>query len=226
MRLQGISPERPLTHDLFAATLDRAGRAHRAGRHRLARRRDVPRPAGAGHRGQPPRAWTPARRTRSRWRCASSARSTRRRRCWTRPPRCPTTTTRATRTRTRRARPLARKPGTPAEPAGGRLARGDRGEPRPHEARHLPRVRELPGRRGRAIPEAAVAASSRARSPRIGRPRRRARSAFAHRRSRSIQKSFTARQITDGLAPVGEPGGPRVVRDADLGDRSGPAPRS
>ena len=42
-------------------------------------------------------------------------------------------------------------------------------------------------------------------TPRIGRPRRPARSRFAHMRRRRLQKSFTARQMTDGLAPVGEP---------------------
>ena len=31
MRLQGLSPERPLTHDLFAATLEELGRSWRRG---------------------------------------------------------------------------------------------------------------------------------------------------------------------------------------------------
>ena len=77
--------------------------------------------------------------------------------------------------------------------------------------------------RGRRRRELAVA-GSRVRRPGSAGPGGRARSPFAHSRSRSIQKSFTARQITDGLAPVGEPGRPRVVRDADLGDATGPPP--
>ncbi len=44
MKLQGLTPERPLTHDLFAATLEALGRDGRPGGHQRARRRDVPRP--------------------------------------------------------------------------------------------------------------------------------------------------------------------------------------
>ena len=44
MKLQGLTPERPLTHDLFATTLDAARRPDRPGRHQRPRRRDLPRP--------------------------------------------------------------------------------------------------------------------------------------------------------------------------------------
>ena len=45
MRLQGLTPERPLTHDLFASTLEALDAHGRAGRHLRPGRRDVPRPA-------------------------------------------------------------------------------------------------------------------------------------------------------------------------------------
>ena len=67
MRLQGIAAERPLTHDLFAATLEELRRAPGAGRHHVARRRDVPRPPRAGDGRQPPRGGRAAvRRRRAR----------------------------------------------------------------------------------------------------------------------------------------------------------------
>jgi hypothetical protein len=47
--------------------------------------------------------------------------------------------------------------------------------------------------------------AARRHSPRIGRPRLRASVPFAQRRSLSSQKSFTASQITETFAPVGEP---------------------
>ena len=106
----------------------------------------------------------------------------------------------------------------------GSRARGHGREDRSHQAGHLPRVRELARRRGRPAwgrrpvqltrnrglvrpPRGVAVASggSAGQSPRIGRPRRSARSRFAHSRSRRPQKSLTARQITDGRAPVGEP---------------------
>ena len=42
MRLQGLTPERPLTHDLFASTLERLGVRVAPGRHLGPRRGDVP----------------------------------------------------------------------------------------------------------------------------------------------------------------------------------------
>ena len=41
MRLQGLTPERPLTHDLFASALEALERHGRPGRHLRARRGDV-----------------------------------------------------------------------------------------------------------------------------------------------------------------------------------------
>ena len=57
-----------------------------------------------------------------------------------------------------------------------------------------------------------AAGARRARPPpgRIGRPRRRARSRFAHSRSRSAQKSFTARMMTSGWRRR-RARGPRIV---------------
>ena len=43
MKLQGLTPERPLTHDLFASTLEAARGERGSGGHQRARRRDVPR---------------------------------------------------------------------------------------------------------------------------------------------------------------------------------------
>ena len=194
-----------------------AGRARcpgRSGGDRVARGRHLPRPARAGDPGHPGTRSTRVPRTRSRWRCGSSARSTPRRRSWTRRRPCPTATTT---TRTARRAPRAAGPGRLTRG----LARGDRRGARPHQARHLPRVREQP-RPGRSAERGRhrLVGLTAPQSPRIGRPRRRARSAFAHRRSRSIQKSLTARQITDGRGAGRRARGARVVRDADLGDRA------
>ena len=47
MRLQGLTPERPLTHDLFAAALEGLGVARRPGRDLGARRGDVSTPGSS-----------------------------------------------------------------------------------------------------------------------------------------------------------------------------------
>ena len=74
MRLQGIAPERPLTHDLFAAALNELGvRVERVLIASLAdetfhARLVLATPTAATR-------WTPGRPTRSRWPSGSSARS-------------------------------------------------------------------------------------------------------------------------------------------------------
>ena len=73
MRLQGLTPERPLTHDLFASALEAIDARVDPGRHLGPRRRDVPRPALPGARRQGRPRWTPVRPTRSPWRSGSGA---------------------------------------------------------------------------------------------------------------------------------------------------------
>ena len=48
MRLQGLTPERPLTHDLFASTLEALDATRGARRDLGHGRRDLPRPAVRG----------------------------------------------------------------------------------------------------------------------------------------------------------------------------------
>ena len=60
MQLQGLTPERPLTHDLFASALEAIGAPGRPGRHLRARRGDVPRPAAPRARRQDGRGRRPA----------------------------------------------------------------------------------------------------------------------------------------------------------------------
>ena len=98
MRLQGLTPERPLTHDLFASTLEALGVRVDAGRHLRARRRDVPRPALRRARRPGAARSTPGRPTRSRWRSGSGPRSSPRRRSSTRPASARTAGSATTRT--------------------------------------------------------------------------------------------------------------------------------
>ena len=78
--------------------------------------------------------------------------------------------------------------------------------------------REGPARRSRPASSAAGRPRrSSAAQPRIGSPRRIARAARNHRRSRSDQKSRTARKTTLRLGPGRRAGRARVVRHADLG---------
>ena len=215
MKLQGISAGAAADPRPVRGGAQRARRPGRPGLDRVARRRDVPRPPRARHGRQRPRARRAAVR-RDRARCpGSSARSTRRPTCWTRRRRCPTTTRRTPRTprgtRARARRRLARR--RSRRPA----SRSTR------EARHLPRVRQhldpddprsrWRARRARArlaggqSPEDRPAAAPR---PVAVRPQPQA----------EHPEVLTARQITRRLRARRRPGGPRVVGDADLGDRS------
>ena len=195
MRLQGLTAERPLTHDLFAGALEASACAVDAGRDLRARRRDVPRPAAPRARrrsvevdSRPSDALALAVRAgapifAAKAVLAQAALGAGRRR--------------STATRTARGR-------RPLESTGERDRR-----PAP---RHVPRLHELArgrpragGRIGRPASSAGASSGSRGRSPRIGVPRRSARPRFAQSRRRRRQKSRTARKTTWGLAPVGLP---------------------
>ena len=203
MRLQGMSPERPLTHDLFATALNDLGvRVDRVSIAALAdetfHARLVLATADSRHEidARPSdaialavRLGVPDLRV---GRGAGPAAA------------CRTTTTRRTdegeEARTRR----------PSDAAA--AARGDRRGPRPDQARHLPRVRQLASTRttsaGRRVVELgpAAAGAGRRQSPRIGAAAAAARaSAVRPQAQAQAPEVLTARQITDGFAPVGEP---------------------
>ena len=209
MRLQGLTPERPLTHDLFASDARGARRAGRPGRHLDARRRDVPRPAV--------RRRATADERRGRRPAVRRARPGG-------PGRCPIFAV-ADRSSTRRGSDARRRASASDERGSARLARGDRRAAGRPAARHLPRLRQLldvrPAHgRGRAPARRPAAVS-----PRIGPPRRRARSRFTHMRRRSRQKSRDRAQDDRRLGAGRRAGGPRVVRDADLDDARPCAPQ-
>ena len=214
MKLQGLSPERPLTHDLFAPTLDELGVTHRPGRHlrRSPTRRSTPassssrRPDGRGRRAavRCARAGGPSRR-------AGSSR--------------PTSVL---------DQAAARADGDSATRRLENDGRSNRpaSERRRSAPRRLPRLRQLarPGWRGRHARGAATGASGSVDPGRMSAQdrlaaRQRPPAVEAHIRSRSRQKSRTARRMTCGLAPVARAGRARVVRDADLGDRPSRGPQ-
>ena len=212
MKLQGLTPERPLTHDLFATTLEELGRTRRAGRHLGARRRDLPRPAL-------PRAGRPDRRGR---RPAV-------RRAGPRGPGRRPDLRRASRSSTRP--PWAATAGSARGDEGelGSTLDVDRGADRRPAARRLPRLRQLARRRTRRARAASELTARVARLARgrgsvtsrrgsAGRAGGRARGS-THIRSRSRQKSRTARSDDLRLGAGRRAGRPRVVRDADLDDR-------
>ncbi len=211
-----LTPERPLTHDLFATVLDDARRAHRADRHLRPRRRDVPRPAGAEPARTTATRSMPGRRTRSRSRCGSACPIFAPADVLDRAATVPDEDDDDDEEGGEEAGATATRRREPADPEA-----TDEASTRP--ASHLPRVRELARPRGRPARRRAPRARRRPASPATrpgsaGPGAARARR-FAHSRRRRLQKSFTARQMTDGLAPVGEPAVRGVVRDADLGDR-------
>ena len=85
----------------------------------------------------------------------------------------------------------------------GMTARDDRRGARRPAARRLPRLRELARRGpGRREPAGELTAGQ---SPRMRAPRRSERARFTHMYRRRRQKSRTALPMTDGLAPVAEP---------------------
>ena len=96
MRLQGLSAERPLTHDLLVSVLGALGSQHQPGRGHPRHRRDLPRaPLPRERRAATRPRSTRGRPTRSRSRCAPARRSTSTSGCWTRPASSPTPPRRA-----------------------------------------------------------------------------------------------------------------------------------
>ena len=224
MRLQGHRPERPLTHDLFATALSELGVRVERVVIADARRRDVPRAARAGRARRPPR----GRRAAVRRARAGGARRVPdlRRRDGPRPgggaagPDDDEDDDDETTGEEGEGEPRSR----PAR-AASLEATGEALDPTKLDIfrdfvnsldRTTPRRREHGRQRRAAAPRADRPGVSRPGSAcRAGRARR----AFAHSRRRSAQKSLTARQITLRLRARRGAGGPRVVRDADLGDR-------
>ena len=196
MRLQGLTAgaaadPRPLRGGARGARC-----ARRPGDHLDAGRGDVPRPPPPRARRHRSSRSTRGRPTRWPSRSGPAAGSSRPRRSSSR----------------RRSAPTRRSEDERGQPT--RIAaRVDRRADRRPAARRVPRLRELarrrPGhRRGaaRQLTGLSPTATAGDRSAWItGVPRRSARARFDHIRSRSGQKSRTARKITLGLAPVGEP---------------------
>ena len=193
-----------------------ARRAGRPGRHLRARRRDLPRPALPRARRADGSRSTPGRPMRWPWRSAPGPGSSR-----------PTT--------------VLDQAGLGADPtstARGRRGRGPSGRPRrsrrstgerasstrgsTSSATSSTRSTADPERRGPRQLEAPPARGSAREAIRTGSARRGAApvGGSTHRRSRSGQKSRTARKTTCGLAPVARAGRARVVGHADLDDRA------
>ena len=198
MKLQGLDPGATPDARPVRRRPRGAGGDDPRGGDRRPRRRDLPRPDPAGRRRPDPRDRLPARRTPSRSPCGPASGSTRPRRSSTGPASRATRPATTTSPRRRaalglpRLRELARR--------GARNRRGARGA-----AARLGAGRRLPALR-RAAPSR--------RSPRPGAGRAPGSTTSG---AGAPQKSFTARQITDGLRAGRRARRPRVVRDADLG---------
>ena len=211
MKLQGLTPERPLTHDLFARRSTSSACTRRPGRRSATSptRRSTPgssSSATAGRRGRRPavrraRAGRPGR-------CAGS---TRRRRCSTRPPSAAT-----------RAIGEGDEDEAGADRRSRRPARGS--STRGSTCSATSSTRSTSTRSGRGSRRAELrppAESAEDRPPRRERPRR----GSTHIRSRSRQKSRTARSDHLRLRAGRRAGRPRVVRHADLDDRPARRPQ-